>query len=65
MSATETTAAAPVEDVKAVETPAVAPEAAPAAEAPAAVSFRSIYHYPFAHIRSRKHLKKKPKQRYV
>ena len=38
MSSTET-AAAPVEEVKAVETPAPAPEAAPAAEAPAAVSF--------------------------
>jgi hypothetical protein len=36
MSATDTTAAVPAEEVKAVETPAPAPEAAPA-EAPAAV----------------------------
>lgn len=38
MSAAETTAAVPAEEVKAVETPAPAPEAAPATETPAVVS---------------------------
>lgn len=37
MSATETAVAVPAEEVNAVETPAPAQEAAPAAEAPVAV----------------------------
>jgi hypothetical protein len=64
MSATET-AAVPAEEVKAVETPAPAPEAAPAAEAPAAVRFFGYLLVLLAYFHSRKHLKKKQRQRYI
>lgn len=61
MSATETTAAVPAEEVKAVETPAPAPEAAPAAETPVVVSYNPSILLLFINFNSRKHLRKRLK----